>query len=60
MNPDDMIRDKLVEILATVGDDDPNKDIAINQLLSKIENTKRQRRGYFYFYYYYYCFLFLL
>jgi len=50
MNPNEIIRDKLVEVLATVGDDDSKKDMLVNQLLSQIENTKRQRRGYYYYY----------
>ena len=40
----DRIREKLAEVLATVDDDNPNKDNAINKLLLKVEDGKRKRR----------------
>lgn len=44
IDPNDRIRDKLVEVLATVDNDDPNKDNLVNKLLAQVENNKRKRR----------------
>jgi len=43
-DPNDRIRDKLVEVLATIDNDDPSKDTIVNKLLSQVEDSKRKRR----------------
>jgi hypothetical protein len=44
IDPNDRIRDKLVEVLATIDNDDPNKDTIVNKILSQVEDSKRKRR----------------